>query len=200
MNVLFIDNFDSFTYNLVDEFRKRGAEVRVWRNNITARDALAEIVDLTPPRLIVLSPGPSTPAEAGCCIELIRLAAGKVPLFGVCLGHQAIVEAFGGKVSRAERVMHGKTSMLEHDGTTLFRDLPSPMRVGRYHSLIAGTLPDSLRETARTGNYVMAVEHKELPILGVQFHPESILTPEGGPILDRVVEWATKIDRQRVAR
>jgi anthranilate synthase component II len=200
MNVLFIDNFDSFTYNLVDEFRKRGAEVRVWRNNVTARDALAEIVDLTPPRLIVLSPGPSTPAEAGCCIELIRLAAGKVPLFGVCLGHQAIVEALGGKVSRAERAMHGKTSMLEHDGTTLFRDLPSPMRVGRYHSLIAGTLPDSLRETARTGNYVMAVEHKELPILGVQFHPESILTPEGGPILDRVVEWATKIDIQRAAR
>ena len=96
--------------------------------------------------------------------------------------------------------MHGKTSMLEHDGTTLFRDLPSPMRVGRYHSLVAGTLPDSLRETARTGNYVMAVEHKELPILGVQFHPESILTPEGGPILDRVVEWATKIDVQRVTR
>ena len=200
MNVLFIDNFDSFTYNLVDEFRKRGADVRVWRNNVTARDALAEIVDLTPPRLIVLSPGPSTPAEAGCCIELIRLAAGKVPLFGVCLGHQAIVEAFGRKVSRAERAMHGKTSMLEHDGTTLFRDLPSPMRVGRYHSLVAGTLPDSLRETARAGNYVMAVEHKELPILGVQFHPESILTPEGGLILDRVVEWATKIDMQRVAR
>jgi anthranilate synthase component II len=200
MNILFIDNFDSFTYNLVDEFRKRGADVRVWRNNVTARDALAEIVDLTPPRLIVLSPGPSTPAEAGCCIDLVRLAAGKVPLFGVCLGHQAIVEAFGGKVLRAERAMHGKTSMLEHDGTTLFRDLPSPMRVGRYHSLVAGTLPDSLRETARTGNYVMAVEHKELPILGVQFHPESILTPEGGPILDRVVEWATKIDIQRVAR
>jgi anthranilate synthase component 2 len=200
MNVLFIDNFDSFTYNLVDEFRKRGANVRVWRNNVTARDALAEIVDLTPPRLIVISPGPSTPAEAGCCIELIRLAAGKVPLFGVCLGHQAIVEAFGGKVSRAERAMHGKTSMIEHDGTTLFRDLPSPMRVGRYHSLVAGMLPDSLRETARTGNYVMAIEHKELPILGLQFHPESILTPEGGPILDRVVAWATKIDRQRVAR
>lgn len=200
MNVLFIDNFDSFTYNLVDEFRKRGADVRVWRNNVAARDALAEIVDLTPPRLIVLSPGPSTPAEAGCCIELIRLAAGNLPLFGVCLGHQAIVEAFGGKVSRAERAMHGKTSMLEHDGTTLFRDLPSPMRVGRYHSLVAGTLPDSLRETARTGKYVMAVEHKELPILGVQFHPESILTPEGGPILDRVVEWASKIDIERVAR
>jgi anthranilate synthase component II len=200
MNVLFIDNFDSFTYNLVDEFRKRDAQVRVWRNNVSARDALAEIIDLTPPRLIVLSPGPSTPAEAGCCIELIRLAAGRVPLFGVCLGHQAIVEAFGGKVSRAERVMHGKTSMLEHDGTTLFRDLPSPMRVGRYHSLIAGTLPDSLRETARAENYVMAVEHKELPILGVQFHPESILTPEGGPILDRVVEWATKIDMELVAR
>ena len=199
MNVLFIDNFDSFTYNLVDEFRKRGADVRVWRNNVAAQDALREIVDLAPPRLIVLSPGPSTPAEAGCCIELIRDAAGKVPVFGVCLGHQAIVEAFGGTVGRAERVMHGKTSMIEHDETTLFRDLPSPMRVGRYHSLVAGTLPNSLRETARSGNYVMAIEHETLPVIGVQFHPESILTPEGGAILDRVVDWAAKIDIERAA-
>ncbi|MEY2480949.1 MAG: anthranilate synthase component [Verrucomicrobiota bacterium] len=195
MNVLFIDNFDSFTYNLVDEFRKRGADVRVWRNTVAAEDALAGIVDLAPPRLIVLSPGPSTPMEAGCCIDLVRLAAEKkIPLFGVCLGHQAIVEAFGGTVGRAERVMHGKTSMIEHNGTTLFRDLPSPMRVGRYHSLVAGRLPAPLRETARSGNYVMAIEHEALPVIGVQFHPESILTPDGGAILDRVVDWAAKID------
>ncbi|MEO8216858.1 MAG: aminodeoxychorismate/anthranilate synthase component II [Acidobacteriota bacterium] len=190
VNVLFIDNFDSFTFNLVDELRKRGAAVQTWRNDVPADEVFRRALELKPPRLIVLSPGPSTPREAGCCLELISLAAGRIPLFGVCLGHQAIVEAFGGTVERALEVMHGKTSLIGHEGTGLFRGLPSPLRVGRYHSLVAGKLPGSLRATATTGPYVMAVEHERHPILGVQFHPESILTPEGGAILDRLVHWA----------
>ena len=190
LNVLFIDNFDSFTFNLVDELRKREAEVEIWRNDITAADAFAHAMWMDAPRLIVLSPGPSTPAEAGCCLELIALASGRIPLFGVCLGHQAIVQAFGGTVERAADVMHGKTSLVEHQRGGIFRDLPSPLRVGRYHSLVAGKIPRSLRATATTGPYVMAVEHESEPVIGVQFHPESILTPDGGAILDRVVDWA----------
>lgn len=192
LNVLVIDNFDSFTFNLVDEFRRRGTQVHVWRNDISAERAFEIAAALPPPRMILLSPGPCSPREAGCCVELVRLAAGNIPLFGVCLGHQAIVEAFGGKIDRATQPMHGKTSLLEHDGAGLFEGLSSPMRVGRYHSLVAAALPDTLRVTARTGPYVMALEHNTAAIAGVQFHPESILTPEGGLLLDRVIEWARR--------
>ena len=190
MNVLFIDNFDSFTFNLVDELEKRGCAVDVWRNDLSAERALALAEAMPLPRLIVLSPGPGAPSEAGCCIPLIRLAAGRVPLLGVCLGHQALVEAFGGEVASAGNIVHGKASPIEHDGIGLFAGLPNPMRVGRYHSLAARRMPDDLRVTARCGEVVMAAEHQRYKLLGVQFHPESILTPAGGRLLQNVIDWA----------
>jgi anthranilate synthase component 2 len=191
LSALLIDNFDSFSFNLVDELEKRGATVEVWRNDVGAERALAMVLARPAPRLLVLSPGPGSPAEAGCSMELCRLAAReRVPLFGVCLGHQALVEAFGGDVGFAGEVVHGKASRVEHDGTGVFAGLASPMYVGRYHSLAALRLPAELRVNARAGDLVMAVEHVSAPLAGVQFHPESILTPAGGLLVDRILAWA----------
>lgn len=191
LRLVFIDNFDSFTWNLVDEFARRGAEVEVWRNTVAAEHALARACTRTP-SLLVLSPGPGAPAAAGCCIDLVRLAAAeRVPLLGVCLGHQALVEAFGGVVAPAGEVVHGKTSKVRHEGGLLFDGVPSPFPVGRYHSLAASVLPDMLVPIAGTGRVVMAVAHRTAPQFGVQFHPESILTPEGGRIIENVIRWAT---------
>jgi len=189
-SVLFVDNFDSFTFNLVDDLRRRGAAVDVYRNDLAPGRALELALALPAPRLIVLSPGPGHPAEAGCCLELVRLARGRIPLFGVCLGHQAIVEALGGRVGPAGAVVHGKADAVEHEGGPLFRGLPSPVTVGRYHSLAALEVPAELRVTARTGDVVMAVEHRTERLAGVQFHPESILTPGGVALLGNVVAWA----------
>lgn len=191
LRLVFVDNFDSFTWNLVDEFARRGAEVEVWRNTVAAEHALARACARTP-SLLVLSPGPGAPAAAGCCIELVRLAAAeRVPLLGVCLGHQAMVEAFGGVVAPAGEVVHGKTSKVRHDGGLLFDGVPSPFPVGRYHSLAASVLPEVLVPIAGTDRVVMAVAHRTAPQFGVQFHPESILTPEGGRIIENVIRWAT---------
>ena len=190
LRLVFVDNFDSFTWNLVDEFARRGAAVEVWRNSVPASVILERASGATP-ALLVLSPGPGTPAEAGCCPELVRLAAeSRTPLFGVCLGHQAMVEALGGTVGPAGEVVHGKTSKVRHEGGPLFEGVPSPFPVGRYHSLAATTLPDCLAPIARTERVVMAVAHHNAPQLGVQFHPESILTPDGGRIIDNVIRWA----------
>ena len=190
MNVLFIDNFDSFTFNLTDELEQRGCKVEVWRNDIPASRALELALALPSPRMIVISPGPGSPSSAGCCIELIRSAAGRVPIFGVCLGHQAMVEAFGGEVRGAGCIVHGKTSPLFHDGSGLFENIPSPVPVARYHSLVATRVPEALRVTARCGDLVMAVEHVSERMIGVQFHPESILSPAGGQMLDNLMRWA----------
>ena len=195
MNVLFIDNFDSFTFNLVDEFCRRGCSVDVWRNDIPAERALALVEALPSPRLIVLSPGPSSPEKAGCCVDLVRLAVGRVPLLGVCLGHQALVVALGGVVGGAGGIVHGKSSLMEHDGATVFAGLPSPMPVGRYHSLAALRVPDCLRVSATCGDIVMAVEHRRHRMVGLQFHPESILTPQGGRLLENVLAWAAEGQR-----
>jgi para-aminobenzoate synthetase component 2 len=180
--LLLIDNYDSFTYNLVQAFLVLGADVDVRRNDeITVAAAL----DLAPSHLCI-SPGPGTPYDAGVSMDMIRAFAGRVPVLGVCLGHQSIVEVFGGKVVRAGRLMHGKTSLLRHDGRTLFAGLPLPCEVGRYHSLIAApeSLPPVLEVSAQTAEgEVMAVRHRSLAIEGVQFHPESILTPEGPRLL-----------------
>lgn len=189
MKVLFIDNFDSFTYNLVDEFEKRGAEVLVYRNDLSL-DELEAVVAREEPALLVISPGPATPARAGVCLEAVRALAGRLPIFGVCLGHQVMVEAFGGRVDRAPLPVHGKASPVEHEGTGLFAGLDSPMAVGRYHSLVGVELPDALAVTGRTGDIVMALRHRTLPLLGVQFHPESILTPTGGLLIENVMRWA----------
>jgi anthranilate synthase/aminodeoxychorismate synthase-like glutamine amidotransferase len=180
--LLLIDNYDSFTYNLVQAFLVLGAEVTVHRN-----DALgtAEARALRPTHLCI-SPGPGTPYDAGVSMDMIRAFAGQIPVLGVCLGHQSIVEVFGGQVVRAARLMHGKTSQIEHDGRTLFAGLPQPCEVGRYHSLIAAPehLPAVLEVSARTAQgEIMGARHRALMVEGVQFHPESILTPEGPRLL-----------------
>lgn len=187
LSMLFIDSFDSFVFNLVDEFERRGARVEVWRND-TPADKVLEIVErLERPRLVVLSPGPGRPEDAGCCLDLIRRAPDGLPLLGVCLGHQAIVEACGGEVGGAARIVHGKASDVDHCGDGIFEGLPAPLTVGRYHSLVGTRIPDVLRVTASLDGEVMAVEHVERPLWGVQFHPESILTPSGGLLIDNVI-------------
>jgi anthranilate synthase/aminodeoxychorismate synthase-like glutamine amidotransferase len=189
--VFVLDNYDSFTYNLVQYLGELGAEVEVRRND---KVTVTEIEAMHPER-IVLSPGPCTPREAGISIELIRHFAGKVPLLGVCLGHQAIGEAFGGKVIRARNLMHGKTSRVQHDGRTIFGGLPSPMTATRYHSLIVQEegLPAELEVSASTTERdgtrtIMGLRHKKFPIEGVQFHPESVLTSEGKKLVENFLK------------
>jgi anthranilate synthase component 2 len=189
-HIFLIDNFDSFTFNLAYEFQVAGCEVEVWRNNIPVDKALELIAHLPKPNLVVMSPGPGTPYEAGCCMDLVKRSKGAFPIFGVCLGHQAIVEAFGGKVEGAGRIVHGKTSAVAHDGEGLFKGLPNPMAIARYHSLAATHLPPELIATASAGDVNMAVKHRDLPIVGVQFHPESILTTHGSLIIANVIQWA----------
>jgi anthranilate synthase component 2 len=190
LGVVFVDNFDSFTWNLVDEFARRGADVEVWRNVVPAQRVLARAEAHDGPRLLVLSPGPGAPRDAGCCLELCHLAAGRVPVFGVCLGHQALIEAFGGVVEAADTILHGKSAPVEHRGAAIFDGIPSPFTVGRYHSLASHAVPDALDTVASSGSLVMAVQHRTHPLLGIQFHPESIMTPEGGRLIDNVCTWA----------
>jgi len=176
--LLLIDNYDSFTYNLVQGFLVLGAEVSVYRNDALSTEAALALA----PSHLCISPGPGTPYDAGVSMDMIRAFAGRIPVLGVCLGHQSIVEVFGGKVVRADRLMHGKTSQVQHDGRTLFAGLPQPCEVGRYHSLIAApaSMPAELEVSARTAEgEIMGVRHRQLLVEGVQFHPESILTPEG---------------------
>jgi anthranilate synthase/aminodeoxychorismate synthase-like glutamine amidotransferase len=179
--VLLIDNYDSFTYNLVQAFMMQGAEVDVHRNDaISVEQAL-----LRDHTHLVISPGPGTPRDAGISMRMIEAFAGRIPIFGVCLGHQSLVEVFGGKVVRAGRLMHGKVSPVAHDGKGLYAGMPQNFEAGRYHSLIAEahSIPAVLEVTSRTAQgEIMGVRHRSLPIEGVQFHPESVLTPEG-PIL-----------------
>ena len=182
MRVLMIDNLDSFTFNLVDALSRQGCDVRVLRNTVAASDAMA-VAGQGEPALIVVSPGPGDPASAGCCLELVRLARDRVPLFGVCLGHQALIEASGGKVCRAPVPVHGKASLLRHDGTGMFAGLPDPLPVGRYHSLCTPEPPPRFHVHARIEGMAMAVSDRAAGQWGVQFHPESILTPEGEALL-----------------
>jgi anthranilate synthase/aminodeoxychorismate synthase-like glutamine amidotransferase len=174
--LLMLDNYDSFTYNLVHLFEELGAEVRVFRNDaITVEEAEA-----LEPTHLVISPGPGRPEDAGISVELIRRLGPHVPTLGVCLGHQAIVEAFGGEVGAAKALLHGKSSLVEHDGKGVFAGVAQNLEAGRYHSLAAVEIPDELEISARTPDgEVMGVRHRELPIEGVQFHPESVLTPLG---------------------
>ncbi len=185
--VFVLDNYDSFTYNLVQYMGELGAEMTVRRNDELSVD---EVEALAPERILV-SPGPCTPQEAGISIDLIRRFAGKMPILGVCLGHQAIGAAFGGNVVRAPQLMHGKTSAVTHDGKTIFSGLQSPMTCTRYHSLIVAEkgLPDELEITARTADgTIMGLRHKEYPVEGVQFHPESVLTQDGKQLIKNFLE------------
>jgi len=185
--IVMIDNYDSFTYNLVQYLGEMGQELKVFRND---KVTIPEIEALKPER-IVISPGPCTPKEAGVSVEVIRYFAGKVPILGVCLGHQSIGYAFGGEIVRADRLMHGKTSMIHHDGQSVFRGLPNPFEATRYHSLVVRreTMPDCLVVTAETDEReVMGIRHRDLPVEGVQFHPESVLTEAGKRLLRNFVE------------
>ena len=191
--ILMIDNFDSFTYNLVQGFRTQGAEVIVFRNNaITIEEAQA----LRPTHLVI-SPGPGRPIDTGVSMPLIQKFAPKIPILGVCLGHQCIVEAFGGKIVYAQQLMHGKTSIIQHDQATIFTNLDNPMVAGRYHSLAADItrLPKNLDISATTeDNEIMAVRHKIYPIEGVQFHPESILTPLGEKLMHNFLQQENEVN------
>ena len=185
--IVLIDNYDSFTYNLVQALGELGAELKVFRND---EITVGEIEGLSPSHLLI-SPGPCTPREAGISVEAIKHFAGKIPILGVCLGHQSIGYAFGGKVVRAERLMHGKTSMIRHDGRGVFAGLPNPFEAMRYHSLVVEerSLPECLEPTAWSEkDELMGLRHRELKVEGVQFHPESILTPEGNKLLKNFIE------------
>jgi anthranilate synthase/aminodeoxychorismate synthase-like glutamine amidotransferase len=192
MRVLLVDNYDSFTYNLVHLFEELGADVDVRRNDSISADEAEALA----PDALVVSPGPGRPAEAGASLELIRRLGPLIPTLGVCLGHQAIVEAFGGEVGPARALLHGKTSIVHHDGRGVFEGLPEEISVGRYHSLAGVRIPDGLEVTARSeDSEVMAVRHRKHPIEGVQFHPESVLTPHGRALLANFLNVRPSADR-----
>jgi anthranilate synthase/aminodeoxychorismate synthase-like glutamine amidotransferase len=183
--ILLVDNYDSFTYNLAHLFQELGAEVIVLRNDTINADGAEALA----PTHLVVSPGPGRPAQAGETIEIVKRLGPRLPTLGVCLGHQAIVEAFGGEIGQAKRLVHGKSSPIEHDGRGLFEGLPSPLEGGRYHSLAASSVPDCLEVSATTNDgEVMGVRHREYSIDGIQFHPESVLTPLGPEIGKRFLE------------
>jgi anthranilate synthase/aminodeoxychorismate synthase-like glutamine amidotransferase len=190
VRMLLIDNYDSFTYNLVQAFAAHGADVMVYRNDaINVEEGIA----LAPTHLVI-SPGPGRPEDAGVSLDMIGAFAGSVPILGVCLGHQSIVQQHGGEIVRAERLMHGKTSMVSHDGQSIFEGLSNPFEAGRYHSLCAeeDSLPEALEITAQANRgEIMSVRHRSLPIEGVQFHPESVLTPEGDQLMVNFMRMST---------
>ncbi|MCL1059899.1 aminodeoxychorismate/anthranilate synthase component II [Shewanella gelidimarina] len=189
MKIYLLDNFDSFTYNLVDQFRSLGYEVIIYRNDVDADFIADKLLNETQPAALVLSPGPGAPHEAGSLMALIANVAGKVPMLGICLGHQALIEHYGGKVERAKQVVHGKASPTEHNGKGIFANLPSPLPVARYHSLVATQVPDCLEIIATTEDMPMAIIHQQDNAVGFQFHPESILTTLGSQLLVQSLDY-----------
>ncbi|AJQ99473.1 Anthranilate synthase, amidotransferase component [Enterobacteriaceae bacterium bta3-1] len=188
-DILLLDNIDSFTYNLVDQLRSSGHRVVIYRNQIPAEVIIDKLAEMENP-VLMLSPGPGTPSEAGCMPDLLNKLRGKLPIIGICLGHQAIVEAYGGHVGQAGEILHGKASLVEHDGEGMFSGLPSPLPVARYHSLVGSQIPAGLTVNASFNGMVMAVRHDEERVCGFQFHPESILTTQGARLLEQTLEWA----------
>ncbi len=197
-NIIFIDNFDSFTYNLVDQFRALGHEVTVYRNHIEVAQIESEIAKASQP-IVVLSPGPGEPSQAGNMPQLIQTLRGKVPMIGICLGHQAIIEAYGGSIVRAPQIIHGKISMLTHQPHATYNNLPSPLAIARYHSLVAGKVPDTLTVTAEVDGLVMSVVQEQDRVCGFQFHPESIMTTYGAQLLANTIEWTLQQPDSAVA-
>ncbi len=193
INVFLLDNFDSFTYNLVDELRGLGLHLVIYRNSVSAQKIYEKMQHLSQQCqvILLLSPGPGTPADAGCLLELIDLVKGQFPVLGICLGHQAIVKSYGGDVVRANTVMHGKASHIDHDDSQLFNDLPNPLPVARYHSLMVENMPEGLDVIAKYQDIPMAVYHQQDKMLGFQFHPESILTSHGSQLLDQSIRFLT---------
>ena len=188
--IFLLDNFDSFTYNLVDQFRSEGYPVTIYRNNIAAHDLMKAIEACSNNPVLVLSPGPGAPHEAGCMLELIGLARGRVPIIGICLGHQALIEQFGGSVGSAGTIVHGKASSISHCGEHMFAGLSQPLPVARYHSLMGTAVVGGLEVIAHYNEMPMAVMQQQERIVGLQFHPESVLTTEGAKLLKQSLAWA----------
>ncbi len=188
-DILLLDNFDSFTYNLVDQLRAFGHNVVVYRNSVPAQTLIERLQAMEKP-VLMLSPGPGAPADAGCMPELLRRLRGHLPIIGICLGHQAIVEAWGGHVGQAGEILHGKASGIAHDGEGMFAGLSNPLPVARYHSLVGSNIPDELTVNATFNGMVMAVRHDNDRVCGFQFHPESILTTQGARLLEQTLAWA----------
>ncbi|TDB62981.1 glutamine amidotransferase-related protein [Photorhabdus khanii] len=188
-NILLLDNVDSFTYNLVDQLRNKGHQVVIYRNTV-ATDIIMQQFKALPSPLLMLSPGPGKPSDAGCMPELLEKIIGKIPVIGICLGHQAIIEAYGGEISAADEILHGKASLAEHDNQAMFADLDNPLPVARYHSLAGHRIPSELTISAHCGDTVMAVRHDKHKVCGFQFHPESILTTHGTRLLEQTLTWA----------
>lgn len=188
-NILLLDNVDSFTYNLVDQLRAGGHQVVIYRNTVSAEHILSVLNQMVSP-ILVLSPGPGKPSEAGSMPEILMRVKGKISVIGICLGHQAIVEAYGGTVSAAGEILHGKSSIATHDGLAMFNHLENPISVARYHSLVGSQIPESLTICAQSNGMVMAVRNDSDRVCGFQFHPESILTTQGKQLLENTVAWA----------
>ncbi|WP_422526160.1 glutamine amidotransferase-related protein [Serratia fonticola] len=188
-DILLLDNVDSFTYNLVDQLRASGHQVVIYRNQIAAEIIIARLQQMEQP-ILMLSPGPGTPADAGCMPELLQRLRGQMPIIGICLGHQAIVEAYGGHVGQAGEILHGKASSITHDNQGMFAGMANPLPVARYHSLVGSNIPAGLTVNARFGDMVMSVRHDEHRVCGFQFHPESILTTQGARLLEQTLAWA----------
>ncbi len=188
-DILLLDNFDSFTYNLVDQLRTFGHRVVVYRNNVPAATLIARLQEMENP-VLMLSPGPGAPSEAGCMPEMLQQLRGRLPIIGICLGHQAIVEAWGGKVGQAGEILHGKASAITHDNEGMFAGLTNPLPVARYHSLVGSNIPDGLTVNATFNGMVMAVRDDAQRVCGFQFHPESILTTQGARLLEQTLAWA----------
>lgn len=184
-----LDNLDSFTYNLVDEFKTLGFEPTIYRNTVSAEFIYQKMQQETAPVILVLSPGPGDPVSAGCLMDLIKLCIGTYPIFGICLGHQALVEHYGGKVDRAGEIVHGKASHIDHDGKGPFSGLPSPLPVARYHSLVATVMPNDLQMIAHYQQLPMAIANQQDKVLGFQFHPESLLTSKGSILIKQSFEY-----------
>lgn len=188
-DILLLDNIDSFTYNLVDQLRAFGHNVLIYRNNVPADTLIDRLQKMEKP-VLMLSPGPGAPAEAGCMPELLQRLRGQLPIIGICLGHQAIVEAYGGHVGQAGEILHGKASAIEHDGAAMFQGLSNPLPVARYHSLVGSNIPEELTINASYNGMIMAVRHDADRVCGFQFHPESILTTQGAHLLEQTLDWA----------
>lgn len=186
--IVFLDNFDSFTYNLVDQLRSLGHSVSVYRNDYDL-EKLVAIALAQPDTILTLSPGPGNPQQAGNMLPLIQRLKGRVAILGICLGHQALIEATGGDVISASEIMHGKVAQIDHDGQAMFANLPNPMAVARYHSLVGDNLPEEWEMNAHCNAMIMAIRHKTLPMCSFQFHPESLLTVYGSQLLAQSVEW-----------
>lgn len=188
-NILLLDNIDSFTYNLVDQLRSSEHSVTIYRNQLPAELIMAKLDAMDSP-VLILSPGPGAPSQAGCMPELLQKLKGKLPIIGICLGHQAIVESYGGTISRANEILHGRTSLINHDNQAMFSGIPQPFKVARYHSLVATQVPECLTINADYQGMTMAVRHDRDRVCGFQFHPESILTTGGIQLLEQTLAWA----------